>query len=219
MNRSYVLAGTDSRSSSQRRRYPMAVQESQPRAREPLPGQYGQAGRDAVAGVLGHADARRPCPKGDRCRPGSRRSTDHGTPSLSAYEESQTDRSIRREPPWQSRPSTHWREPGTWATAIGTGITAVPIIRERPGLIRPGASGITQTSGHDYPSHDRRDDQADSTRTSDRPRPRTAESEASPGLRAILAFSKATTKTSATAGGCVCRPVNCFKPGNSNVPA
>ena len=108
----------------------------------------------------------RPCPKGDRCRPGSRFERIPQTPRSSsgrskAKRIGDPPRTSLASPSGHATGHSQSRGPRPAVPAEVPG----PTWRERPGLIRTAARVITNTSGHDYPSHDRRDDQREARAT------------------------------------------------------
>jgi hypothetical protein len=111
-------------------------------------------GRDAVAGVLGLRMPPTPS-QGRPTSPGSAtfEPSPMARPSYRAAKRG--GRSVAVLPGNPVRPHG-WRESVTWATSIRSGLTAIPGTVTGRGLFA-WCERHPITSGHDYPSHDRRD--------------------------------------------------------------
>lgn len=107
-------------------------------------------GRDAVVGKLGHS-----MPEAmSQGRPMSPRFTTYEPTDLAKAK--RVGRCVASLP-GNSLQAHGWRKSGVWVSRTRAGITASSLSATGRGLSNWGARH-QQTSGHDYPSHDRRDD-------------------------------------------------------------
>ena len=107
-------------------------------------------GRDAVVGVLGHTMPEALSQQGRSMSPGFAKSEPY--PPAKAKRIGRSIASL----PGNTLSTRNWRKSGTRVTQPRTSITASPSCLTGRGL--SAWSGRHLESGHDYPSHDRRDD-------------------------------------------------------------
>ena len=107
-------------------------------------------GHDAVSGVLGHSMPTALSQQGRPMSPGFAKFEPY--PMAKAKRIGRSDASL----PGNTLSTRSWRKSGTRVTQTRTSITASPSCVTGRGL--SAWSGRHLESGHDYPSHDRRDD-------------------------------------------------------------